>query len=72
MSYSRRGKLINSPLRFIVEECSSREKMNKTTRILLIMISLLVLSLPVWGGVSAVIVDFDGEVLISRNGVFLE
>jgi hypothetical protein len=45
--------------------------MKKPTLILLILIHLLVV-MPVWAEVSAVLVDLDGEILISRNGTFLD
>jgi hypothetical protein len=45
--------------------------MKITTRILPFIIFLF-LSLPIWSEVSAIIVDLDGEVMISRNGIFLD
>ncbi|MBF9015451.1 MULTISPECIES: FecR family protein [unclassified Oceanispirochaeta] len=46
--------------------------MNKTTRILLLLILLLMTLSPLWAEISAVIVDMDGDVMISHRGVFLE
>lgn len=46
--------------------------MNKTTRILLLLILLVMTLSPLWAEVSAVIVDMDGDVMISHRGIFLD
>lgn len=48
------------------------EKMNKTTHILLFLILLMFSTPPLWADLTAVIVDLDGDVMISHRGIFLD